>query len=191
MDRNVRWRRVSVAVRALTADDLAAYRALHRFALKQAPEAFAETSAQDAARTDTKVAADLARGETWGAFVEGRLVGKLVIDSPPWEAFQHTRWLHGVYVHPDARGAGAAEALVKGALASAKEAGAFIAVLWVSEKNAAARRFYERFGFREVGRIAKGIAVDGAYVDDVMMRLELDYPGNLALETIDAPNFRP
>ena len=47
-------------------------------------------------------------------------------------------------------------------------------VLWVNEKNDAARKFYERLGFREVGRIAKGIAVDGAYVDDVAMQMELE-----------------
>ena len=174
MGRALWKRRVSVAVRVLTPDDLDAYRELHRFGLAHAPEAFAETSAQDAARSDEEVASDLARGETWGAFLNDRLLGKLVIDAPPWAAFQHTRWLHGVYVHPDARGAGAADALMRGALAHAKAAGAFIAVLWVNEKNAAALKFYERFGFREVGRIAKGIAVKGAYVDDVMMRLELE-----------------
>jgi predicted GNAT family acetyltransferase len=163
-----------LAVRRLRAADLAAYRQLHRFALTQAPEAFAETQAQDAARADAAVAEELARGQTWGAFVEGRLLGKLVIDAPPYPAFAHTRWLHGVYVHPDARGAGAAAALVSGALADAKQAGAFIAVLWVNEKNTAAQKFYQRFGFREVGRIAKGIAVGGTYIDDVMMGMELN-----------------
>ncbi|MFT3726554.1 MAG: GNAT family N-acetyltransferase [Terricaulis sp.] len=164
---------MSVAVRVLTARDLTAFRALHRFALAHAPDAFAETSAMDATRTDTDTAAMLARGETWGAFVDGRLVGKLAIDAPPYDAFTHTRWLHGVYVHPDARGTGAAGALVDGALAAAKSEGAFIALLWVNEKNASARKFYQRLGFREVGRIAQGIAVAGAYVDDVMMQKEL------------------
>ena len=164
---------MSVTVRVLTSEDLDAYRVLHRTALEEAPDAFAETSADEARRSDAQVALVLARGETWGAFLDGRLVGKLVIDAPPWEAFQHTRWLHGVYLHRDARGSGAAAALVGRALATAKQAGAFMAILWVNEKNAAARKFYQRLGFCEVGRIAKGIAVGGDYVDDIMMRLEL------------------
>jgi predicted GNAT family acetyltransferase len=174
MERALRRRGVNIEVRVSSAADLAAFRALHRFALAEAPAAFAETSAQDSARSDLEIAASLERGETWGAFCDGRLIGKLVIDAPPWAAFQHTRWLHGVYVHPDARGTGGAEALVAATLASAKAAGAAIALLWVNEKNRAARKFYERLGFREVGRIAKGIAVDGAYVDDVMMQTELE-----------------
>ena len=163
-----------LAVRRLTADDLVVYRQLHRLALIQAPEAFAETQAQDAARADAAVVEELVRGQTWGAFVAGRLVGKLIIDAPPYAAFAHTRWLHGVYIHPDARGAGAAEALLRGALADAKKAGALIAMIWVHEKNAAAQKFYQRFGFRQMGRIAKGIAVGGSYIDDVMMGMELD-----------------
>ena len=118
---------LSAIVRPLAPDDLAAYRALHRFALAQAPESFAETSEQDRARR-CRHAAILARGEAWGAFLDGRLVGKLTIDAPPYAAFGHTRWLHAVYLHPGARGAGAADALVTGALASAKDAGAIIAV---------------------------------------------------------------
>ena len=159
--------------RPLTVDDLTAYRALHRFALAHAPYAFAETSGQDAARTDAEVAATLARGETWGLLIAERVVGKLVIDTPPYEAFRHTRWLHGVFVHPDARGAGAADVLVRGAIADAQQKGAVRILLWVNAENRAARRFYEKLGFLEAGRIDQGIAVDGGLVDDVLMQLKV------------------
>ena len=39
-------RDAGMQVRLLTVDDLAAYRALHRFALSEAPDAFVETLAQ-------------------------------------------------------------------------------------------------------------------------------------------------
>lgn len=94
-------------VRLLTVDDLGAYRALHRFALREAAQAFVETLADDARRPDAAVAEMLARGEGWGLFDGERLVGKLVLDAMPYECLAHTRWLHAIYLHPDARGRGA------------------------------------------------------------------------------------
>jgi RimJ/RimL family protein N-acetyltransferase len=163
-----------VLVRALTPDDLGAYRALHRHALTHAPTAFAETCAQDEARSDDVVAAFLARGDAWGVFAaDGALIGKLLIDAAPYAAFAHTRWLHAVYVHPDARGAGAAAALIRGATEHVRKDGVFKVLLWVHTENAQARAFYEKLGFREVGRISQGILIAGRYIDDVMMCLEL------------------
>jgi RimJ/RimL family protein N-acetyltransferase len=157
--------------RVLTRADLAAYRALQRFGLQERPDAFADTLALDAARPDEEVAALLDRGEIWGAFVDGRLLAKIMLYYPPYPAFAHTRWLHGVYAHPDARGAGLAEALVRAAFDDARAAGVVRFMLWVNALNAPARRFYEKLGFREIGRIEQGIAIEGRLVDDVLMGL--------------------
>jgi len=155
--------------RVLKRDDLVAFRALHRTALAEAPHAFVESAAQDAARSDDEVTAILDRGETWGALQDGRLVAKLVIDVLPYQALAHTRWLHGVYVNPEARGSGAAAKLVDAAMQDARGRGVFRFVLWVNSENAAAKSFYEKLGFREIGRVPQGIAVGGTYADDVLM----------------------
>jgi GNAT superfamily N-acetyltransferase len=160
--------------RVLTRNDLAAYRALQCFGLTERPDAFADTIELDAARPDEVVAAMLARGEVWGAFVDGRLLAKIMLDCPPYPAFAHTRWLHGVYAHPDARGGGVAEALVRAAFDDARAAGAIRFLLWVSEVNAPARRFYEKLGFRETGRIPAGIKVAGRLADDLLMCMAAD-----------------
>ena len=160
-------------IRVLTVEDLGAYRALHRFALEESPEAFVETLANDAARADETVAAMLERGEAWGVFEGERLLGKLVIDALPYDCLVHTRWLHAVYLHPDARGTGAGMALAQAALAHAQSQGAARVALWVNERNAAARRMYERLGFVETGRVPGGIFVAGSFVDDVLMTLKL------------------
>jgi len=164
-------------IRILTVDDLSAYRALHRFGLSEAPHAFVETPRNDEARSDETVAAMLSRGEAWGAFEGERLLGKLVIDTLPYDCLAHTRWLHAVYLHPDSRGTGAGATLARAALAHAQSQGATRAALWVNEKNDAARRMYERLGFVETGRVPGGIVIGGSCVDDVLMTLNLSPTG--------------
>ena|SRR5689334_16320278 len=161
-------------VRRLTIADLGAYRALHRHGLTQAPEAFVETAAQDDARPDAEIAAVLERGDGWGVFEGERLLGKLLIDRLPYAVLAHTRWLHVIYLHPDARGTGAGLALMGAAIDDARRAGAFRFLLWVNEQNKAARRFYEKLGFQEIGRVDQGIAAGASFVDDVLMQLKTE-----------------
>jgi GNAT superfamily N-acetyltransferase len=161
-------------VRALTPADVAAYRELHRYGMVESPLGFVDVAATDAARTDAEIAAIFERGEGWGVFEGDRLIGKLTIDALPYPSLAHTFWVHAVYVHPDARGAGASAALMRAAVDAARAKGALRIALWVNERNAAARRFYERFGFVMTGRIPGGISVGGDLVDDVLMIL--DFP---------------
>jgi GNAT superfamily N-acetyltransferase len=158
-------------VRQLTVADLAAYRALHRFGMAESPMGFVDVAATDAARPDSEVEAMLARGEGWGVFDGDRLLGKLVIDALPYPSLAHTFWLHAVYVHPDARGTGASNTLLRIAMEDARAKGALRFALWVNGVNAPAKALYERLGFRESGRIPQGISVEDRYVDDVLMTL--------------------
>ena len=160
-------------IRQLTAADCAAYRALHRFGMSEAPTGFVDVAATDAARPDADVEAMLARGDGWGAFDGERLIAKLTIDALPYPSLSHTFWVHAVYAHPDARGKGATGALFRAAIEYARSKGALRIALWVNGVNAHARGLYERMGFRQTGRVPGGIKIDGAFVDDVLMTLEL------------------
>jgi ribosomal protein S18 acetylase RimI-like enzyme len=69
--------------------------------------------------------------------------------------------LMAMWVHPEMRGSGAADALVAEVVAWARAEGANAVQLEVIESNHRARRFYERNGFRLTGR--KGLRErDGA-----------------------------
>ncbi len=160
-------------VRQLTAADLAAYRALHRFGIAESPQGFVDVAETDAARPDEVVKAMLARGEGWGVFDGERLLGKLTLDALPYPSLARTFWIHAVYVHPEARGAGASTKLLQAAIDHAREKGARRVALWVNGVNPPARKLYERLGFQETGRIPGGIQVAGEFVDDVLMTLEL------------------
>lgn len=161
-------------VRRLTADDLAAYRALHRFGMVEAPLGFVDVAETDSARPDAEVAAMLSRGDAWGVFGGDRLVGKLTIDALPYPSLAHVFWVHAVYVHPDARGSGASSKLLRAAIEDARSKGATRIALWVNGANNHARALYERLGFRESGRIPDGITAGAGRVDDVLMTLVAD-----------------
>jgi ribosomal protein S18 acetylase RimI-like enzyme len=77
------------------------------------------------------------RSEVWVAEESGRIVGMAALSGDA---------LDQLYVHPDAQGRGAGGAL----LDRAKERRPDGFTLWVFQQNAAARRFYERRGFRLV-----------------------------------------
>lgn len=174
--RTLRHERMSVTVRKLAAADLASYRALHRHGLAEATGAFVQSVEEDAAIPDETVAAMLERGEGWGAFIDGKLVAKLTIDTLPYAILAHTRWLHAMYAHPDARGTGAAKALVDAAVTDARASGVTRVNLWVNPENARARRFYEQLGFREAGRVPGGLRQGARFADDMLMCLLLDQP---------------
>lgn len=163
-----------ISVRVLTPADLAAFRALHRFAMTESPLGTVETPATDAAKSDAEITAMLTRGEAWGVFDGERMLGKLTIDALPYDSLKHVCWLHAVYLHPDARGKGAGAALLEAALAGASAKGADRAALWVNAENGPALRLYERLGFRETGRVPGGIIVGDRRMDDVLMTRALD-----------------
>lgn len=160
-------------IRQLTPGDLAAYRGLHRFGMAESPTGFVDVEATDAARPDADVEAMLARGDGWGAFDGERLLGKLTIDALPYPSLSRTFWIHAVYVHPDARGTGASTKLIKTAIEYARSKGARRVALWVNGVNAHAKGLYERVGFQQTGRVPGGIQVGDAFVDDVLMTLEV------------------
>lgn len=159
-----------IHARQLTIADLAAYRALRRFGLEQAPSAFVQSRADDAKVSDPEIEAVLGRGEGWGVFDGERMLGELVIDALPYAVLAHVRWLHAVYLHPEARGSGAGALLVTEAMDHAVTTGARRFALWVSSANPAAGKFYAKLGFEEAGRIPGGIAgPQGGFVDDILM----------------------
>lgn len=77
--------------------------------------------------------------------------------------------LRQLYLLPEARGTGVAQALMDWALAEARDRGAQDVYLTVWIDNHRARRFYERYGFREVGSYA--FMVGDTVDDDRILKL--------------------
>jgi L-amino acid N-acyltransferase YncA/predicted nuclease with RNAse H fold len=108
--------------------------------------------------------------------VDGEAVlGSLLLG--PWtdlESSRHVLEVKGLAVDPDRQGKGVGGALIDAAIAAARERGMRRLVLRVLSGNEAARHLYSSRGFELEGGRREAFLLDGAYVDDLMMGLDLD-----------------
>ena len=86
---------------------------------------------------------------------------------------RHNAEILGVYVLPEWRGVGIADALINTCCEWAKSSGAVIARLGVTTVDESAIRCYERCGFVITGREPKIILVNGIYYDGFHVIREL------------------
>ncbi|MEF2279962.1 GNAT family N-acetyltransferase [Deinococcus sp. YIM 134068] len=142
-------------VRVLTAEDAPAYREARLLALQSDPQAFITTAEEFAARTLEDVAARLSPTPTsctFGAFLNGELVGLLTVARETRPALAHRANIYGVSVRVEARGQGCGDTLLQAGLAQARMWPGVTSIhLAVTETQTAARRLYERHGFRVWG----------------------------------------
>src|SRR5262249_6468169 len=111
----------------------------------------------------------------FGAFAGPQLVGLLGLYREPRKKGAHKVNLWGTYVTPAWRGKGAAKALLEAAIAYARTLeGVTDVQLGVTESAAAARRLYERLGFKTWGTEPNAIRIDGRTECEYHMRLMLD-----------------
>jgi GNAT superfamily N-acetyltransferase len=144
-------------VRPLRADEWPLLRELRLRALADAPDAFARTHAEEAAAPErmwrdraaggpdivTLLATTAPEGD--GAWTATGMATVRLEGEPPGGH------LLGMWVDPAHRGTGLAGRLIDHAAAWARERGAGELVLWVVDRNTAARRAYRRAGFQPTG----------------------------------------
>jgi len=163
-------------IRALTATDLPAFRAARLDALRLHPRAYGSSYEEEIDYTLDDFAArwPVSPGMILGGFIADRLVGFAGLQVSPKIKERHKGFIYTVYVEQAWRGRGLATALVETAIAVAREANLRFVWLTVAVGNDGARRIYDRLGFRTYGVEPRGLLVDGAFVDEEMMVLDLD-----------------
>ncbi|MBZ9750461.1 GNAT family N-acetyltransferase [Deinococcus sp. HMF7604] len=163
--------------RRLTVADAQVYRAVRLAALHADPAAFLTTAAEFAAQPLNQLEARLAPdapGVTLGAFLSGNLVGLLTLVRESAPALAHRVNIYGVSVAPAARGQGTGERLVRAGIETTRTwPGVTSLHLAVMETQTAARRLYERCGFRVWGRQPDAVRRDGQVFAEDWMVLEL------------------
>ena len=158
------------SVRRLRGADAAAYQALRLEGLRESPDAFGRTLAEEADRSLAGVAAMLDRHAVFGAPRGADLVGiaGLVFNDSARRA--HKATLFGMYVCAGARGHGVAAALIDAIVAEARGRVEEVQ-LTVGAANIAARQLYERAGFRAYGFERRALQLDGVFSDEMLMAL--------------------
>jgi RimJ/RimL family protein N-acetyltransferase len=131
-------------VRRASTEDWQQLRELRLRALADSPDAFLTTLDEARARTDSEWRE---WAESTVVFVDDEFTGMaggfVQEDGIPM--------LIGMWVTPERRGTGLAEALARAVIEWARGLGAPRIVLWVVIGNVAAERFYERIGFAPTG----------------------------------------
>jgi ribosomal protein S18 acetylase RimI-like enzyme len=105
---------------------------------------------------------------------EEEVLGSLFLG--PWtdlESSRHVVEVKGLAVDPARQGEGVGAALLDAGIAVARERGARRLVLRVLSGNAGARHLYESRGFELEGSLRQAFLLEGAYVDDLTMGLDL------------------
>lgn len=162
----------AVELRRLTAEDAALYREIRLEGLVDSPHAFAGTLESERDEPLERFAARLTGSFVLGAFRGARLVGVAGFYVQPKPKHTHKGMLWGMYVRPEARGAGIGRRLVEAIVAHARERVELLQLAVVND-NAPARRLYASLGFVEYGRERHATKYRGRYHDDVLMALPL------------------
>ena len=167
---------MEIDTRKLRIEDAAALMALRREALESEPLAFAASPADDIMRDLQSVRALLGNDEgraSFGQFEGNALVGMVGLLRASPVKHRHKATIVGMFVLPRARNRGNGRALLDAATAHARGWGIAQVQLSVTDAVPAAKRLYERAGFREWGREPRALYWNGRFVDEHHLVLDL------------------
>ncbi|OWV95971.1 acetyltransferase [Rhizobium sp. R72] len=156
-------------IRILGIDDVAIFKAIRLEALRTEPAAFASSAEDWEALSDDEWRKRLVEGPVFAAFKRGDPIGIMGLSRQRASKMAHRATLIMVYVRGSERAGGHAKELLEATVAYARKNGIRQLELAVSAENTAARRFYEREGFHEAGRIPGGFIHNSREIDDVIM----------------------
>ncbi|GGG87140.1 N-acetyltransferase [Salipiger pallidus] len=94
-------------------------------------------------------------------------------DWRPFEGFRHTVE-HSIYIHPRARGAGLASALLGALMDCARGCGKHVMVAGIESGNAASIRLHEKLGFTVTATMPQVGCKFGRWLDLTFMQAQLD-----------------
>lgn len=155
-------------IRGILEADAAAFRELRLRGLRECPEAFNASYAEEK-QAPPPVAAPGPDGAIWGCF-DPHLIAVVGIHRERQTKLLHKGLLWGMYVAPEHRRRGLGRALIAHALDYARDTLRVRVVnLGVNTRNAAAIALYESMGFSIYGTEKEYLMVDGVLHDEHFM----------------------
>ena len=163
-----------IYLRQLTPGDAALYRSIRLAGLKESPVAFGSTFEAEFTKPLAWFFDRLSSPDVFGAFLDAEILGTAGFAVREGEKEGHKGLLWGMYVRPEARGAGVARRLVEAVIAHARRRVELIQ-LSVVMGNEHARLLYARLGFVEYGIEKNSLKHHGRYYDEILMAKELGF----------------
>ncbi|SEN23153.1 Ribosomal protein S18 acetylase RimI [Mesobacillus persicus] len=164
-------------IRRLKSEDAKSYQKVRLEALKNNPEAFGSSYAEEKDRSIETYAERLASDEsiTIGAFQEAELVGTVTLFREKYLKLSHKANIFAMYVQPDKRGLGVGKKLLLEAINQANTIDGIEQLnLTVVATNEPAKNLYTSLGFEVFGRERHALKFeDGTYLDEEHMVLFL------------------
>lgn len=154
----------------LTSADVERFRAVRLEGLRGDPSGFRYSEAEDELIETSTWAARLERDFVVGAERDGAIIGVGGFSQFAGERLDHKGLIWGMYVRPEARGTGAADAIMRALIAHARQHVRQLQ-LTVMANNARARAFYERHGFVHYATEPEAVRRGDAYFDEALMWL--------------------
>ena len=152
----------------LTGEDVERYLKLRRQGLVEARTAFRSALADDLKLSDASWRQRLEHDFVVGVEVKGALAGIGGFARLTGAKVSHKGMIWGMYVAPEARGAGAADQIMAALIAHARTCVRQLH-LTVSADNHRARAFYVRHGFSDYGVEPQALLDEGVFLDEALM----------------------
>ena len=159
-------------VRRLGAADVDSCRQLRLQALRGSSTAFGSSWEEESARPLASFTRRLESMLMLGGWRGDQLCGTAGCFVHEGLKTQHKGSIVGVYVHPDARGSGMGQALIRELIAQATGRLDTL-LLTVTASNTAAQALYRKLGFEVYGREPRSLKIDGQFYDEILMALQL------------------
>jgi ribosomal protein S18 acetylase RimI-like enzyme len=159
---------VTVLVRRMTEADYEGLREIRLEALRLHPDCFSAELEIEEAFTREQWLMRMASATTFGGFTGDALNGIVVFARPTSRKTRHTGELGAMYVRASARGSGLADALIDAVVDHAVNEVEQLK-LTVNAENARAIKFYQRHGFRTIGKYPNSLRVNGRSYDELIM----------------------
>ena len=159
-----------IKIKRLQATDVEDFRTIRLSSLEKSPEMFGTVYATEVRKPIQAFIDRLADVVAFGAYFDGSIVGLMVLRQEDGVKDAHKGYLSGVFVEPELRNRGIADALLSAVIRYSCDLVEQI-MISVVEGNSAAIGLYTKYGFTPYGVEPRAMKTERGYFNEVLMVL--------------------